>query len=130
MLLAGVGITFFSGLLDDVSERFQDNLDSTKVGGMQRGGLQSILSSTEMKPVNLENLETTFEDIRGCDEAKRELQEIVEFLKDPGKFHDLGSRLPKGVLLVGPPPAEDAAREGHRKGGWGEFLLRHRERIR
>ena len=46
---------------------------------------------------------TTFEDVHGCDEAKHELQEIVEFLKDPQKFNRLGAKLPKGVLLVGPP---------------------------
>jgi ATP-dependent metalloprotease len=44
-----------------------------------------------------------FSDVHGCDEAKRELQEIVEFLKDPIKFNRLGAKMPKGVLLVGPP---------------------------
>ncbi len=45
----------------------------------------------------------TFADVAGCDEAKVELQEIIEFLKDPQKFTKLGGRLPKGALLVGPP---------------------------
>ena len=45
----------------------------------------------------------TFADVAGCDEAKVELQEIIEFLKDPAKFTRLGGRLPKGALLVGPP---------------------------
>src|SRR5215203_4996248 len=45
----------------------------------------------------------TFDDVAGVDEAKSDLQEIVEFLRDPGKFQRLGGRIPRGVLLVGPP---------------------------
>ncbi|GFW65015.1 ATP-dependent zinc metalloprotease YME1 homolog [Trichonephila clavipes] len=50
-----------------------------------------------------EEIDVTFNDVKGVDEAKQELQEIVEFLKNPEKFSALGGKLPKGVLLVGPP---------------------------
>ncbi len=50
-----------------------------------------------------EKRKTTFKQVAGADEEKEELQEIVEFLKDPNKFTELGARIPKGVLLVGPP---------------------------
>lgn len=45
----------------------------------------------------------TFDNVAGCDEEKGELEELVEFLKAPKKFTELGARIPKGVLLVGPP---------------------------
>lgn len=53
--------------------------------------------------VKAEKQTTRFGDVHGCDEAKEELQEVVEFLRNPEKFSDLGAKLPKGVLLVGPP---------------------------
>lgn len=53
--------------------------------------------------VKAENQKARFADVHGCDEAKEELQELVEFLKNPDKFSTLGGKLPKGVLLVGPP---------------------------
>lgn len=46
---------------------------------------------------------STFKDVAGCDEAKEDIQEIVEFLRDPKKFKDIGAHIPKGVILVGPP---------------------------
>ncbi len=52
---------------------------------------------TDKKP------EVTFNDVAGCDEAKEELKEVIEFLKNPQKFQKLGAKIPKGVLLVGPP---------------------------
>jgi cell division protease FtsH len=55
------------------------------------------------KLLTKERNKLTFKDVAGCDEAKEELQEIVEFLKDPGKFTALGARIPKGVLCIGAP---------------------------
>jgi cell division protease FtsH len=48
-------------------------------------------------------IKITFNDVAGCDEAKQELQEVIDFLKEPKKFQAIGARIPKGVLLVGPP---------------------------
>ncbi len=56
-----------------------------------------------IKQAKDEKRKTTFADVAGADEEKEELQEIVEFLKNPSKFDSLGARIPKGVLLVGPP---------------------------
>ena len=53
--------------------------------------------------MNQETPVVTFGDVAGCDEAKQELVEVVDFLKSPEKFIQLGARIPKGVLLVGPP---------------------------
>ncbi|KAJ2938398.1 hypothetical protein O0L34_g13322 [Tuta absoluta] len=53
--------------------------------------------------VDPEDISVTFDDVKGADEAKQELKDVVEFLKSPEKFSSLGGKLPKGVLLVGPP---------------------------
>lgn len=69
----------------------------------ERGVGRGMGLNTEMVPEPEQNDPNTFEDVKGCDEAKAELQEIVQFLREPEKFTRLGGRLPKGVLLVGPP---------------------------
>lgn len=67
-------------------------------------GGNSIFSPKEYSKENVpEHSRKTFRDVKGCDEAKAELQEIVEYLKNPDKFTRLGGKLPKGVLLTGPP---------------------------
>ncbi|KAL7695896.1 Mitochondrial ATP-dependent zinc metallopeptidase [Lotmaria passim] len=101
-LLLGIGISCFLSLIEEFNDRFQEGMPSSK-SGFSRSGLSGMFGAMEVKPVNLDNLEVTFDNIRGCDEAKKELEEIVEFLKDPEKFHNLGGRLPKGALLAGPP---------------------------
>ncbi len=71
---------------------------------MQSGGSAALKFGKSRAKVTLDqNPRVTFKDVAGCDEAKQELQEIVEFLKDPQKFQRLGGRIPKGALLLGPP---------------------------
>jgi cell division protease FtsH len=72
--------------------------------GMQAGGSKAFqFGKSKARLLTGDTPKVTFLDVAGADEAKDELQEIIEFLKDPQKFSRLGGRLPKGVLLVGPP---------------------------
>ena len=71
---------------------------------MQGGGGKAMgFGKSKAKLLTEKHGRVTFEDVAGIDEAKDDLQEIVEFLKDPAKFQRLGGRIPKGALLVGPP---------------------------
>ena len=72
---------------------------------MQGGGKGGAFSFGKSKAKLLDeaNNTTTFADVAGCDEAKEEVKELVDFLRDPAKFQKLGGRIPRGVLLVGPP---------------------------
>jgi ATP-dependent metalloprotease len=66
-------------------------------------GVLRRVSGTQNNEAKPQHQTVRFSDVHGCDEAKEELQELVEFLKSPDKFSKLGGKLPKGVLLVGPP---------------------------
>ncbi len=71
---------------------------------MQGGGKQALsFGRSRAKLQSAKKTKVTFGDVAGCDEVKEELREIIEFLKDPGKFQKLGGKIPKGVLLYGAP---------------------------
>ncbi len=71
---------------------------------MQTGGNKALsFGRSRAKLVSEKGVKITFTDVAGIEEAKEEVQEVIEFLKDPQKFQKLGGKIPKGVLLVGPP---------------------------
>lgn len=71
--------------------------------GGGKGGSPFSFGKSKARQLDESNNQTTFADVAGCDEAKEEVMELVEFLRDPGKFQKLGGRIPRGVLMVGPP---------------------------
>ena len=74
-----------------------------RMGGGALGGKEMNFGKAKFKNNTDEKKKTTFDDVAGADEEKEELEEIVEFLKNPEKYNTLGARIPKGVLLIGPP---------------------------
>ncbi|NBI43287.1 ATP-dependent zinc metalloprotease FtsH [[Haemophilus] felis] len=71
---------------------------------MQGGGGRAMsFGKSRAKMLTKEQIKTTFADVAGCEEAKEEVGEIVDFLRDPNKFKKLGGKIPRGILMVGPP---------------------------
>jgi cell division protease FtsH len=72
---------------------------------MQGGGGKGAMSfgKSKAKMMTEEQIKTTFDDVAGCDEAKEDVKELVDYLREPSRFQKLGGKIPTGVLLVGPP---------------------------
>ncbi|WP_308164185.1 ATP-dependent zinc metalloprotease FtsH [Nonomuraea sediminis] len=95
LLLSLLPVVLLAGLWIWIMRR-----GASMMGG---GGLGGLGRSKAAKPVEAGQVRVTFDDVAGIDEVENELVEVVDYLKDPGKYRRLGAKLPKGVLLAGPP---------------------------
>ena len=93
-------IGFLGVILLSLSRQFNGAFKRMSGGG--GGGLFNI-GKSRAKRFTKSNVSVQFKDVAGCDEAKVEIQEFVNFLKNPAKYQELGAKIPKGALLVGPP---------------------------
>ncbi|WP_084121343.1 ATP-dependent zinc metalloprotease FtsH [Candidatus Ishikawella capsulata] len=91
MLLSWIPLIFLIGIWGSMLRQIQDGKGNPLSFGKSKARLLK------------ENLNTTLENVAGCDEAKEEVSDLVEYLRNPSKFEKLGGKIPKGVLLVGPP---------------------------
>ena len=98
-------LLFVISILILISVIFPLTTTSVNNGNNNGGGISGIraLTGSVNYEVNPENVNVKFDDVKGLPEAKKELMEVVDFLKDPEKYTKLGARLPKGILLIGPP---------------------------
>ena len=95
------------------------------------GGMLGNFGRSKHRITSKEHTNVTFEDVAGVDEAKDEVREIVEFLKDAKRFQRLGGRIPRGVLLMGEPgTGKNAPGESHRRRSRRSVLLDQRVRLR
>ena len=100
-----IGVYIFLNILGVVFQRLNPNSDlgSPFNNNMMGGSTPNSLKNSNNELVSYENINTNFSDVAGCDEAKNELEEIVDFFKNPEKFVNAGAKIPKGILLEGPP---------------------------
>ncbi|HEY3078431.1 MAG TPA: AAA family ATPase, partial [Chloroflexota bacterium] len=109
-LFVGVGASRARDLFEQAKKDapcivFVDEIDAVgrQRGGGMGGGKAMSFGKSKAKLMNENQNKVTFNDVAGVDEAKDDVEEIIEFLRDPKKFTRLGGRIPKGVLMMGPP---------------------------
>ena len=117
-------IIFYVAMIGSIGMLFMSMYRGGAGGGIMNVGRAKVRISRKT------SAKATFADVAGADEEKAELQEVVEFLKAPGKFNSLGARIPHGVLLVGPRYRQDPAGARLRRRGRCAVLRDLRLRLR